>query len=134
MKTEEITIDLSSLKKVSGRILAGNDVEFKIVEFYKYIQTDEEDGFTKFCNYILKELYLDSKQRDYTEILYFITEKQLFHNYYTFLGFMEVMIFNKIEPDFINIEFISWIENTEDKKICKFRIHKRGQHGNVSNT
>lgn len=123
-KFEYIDIDLTKFRNISGRLIPGEQVELKIIEFYRYIQNEDNNIFELFTKYLLKILYKDDIDRDYYEIYTIYKEKFYIHTVNYFNELLDMYILNKIDPIFVDIVFDSYVENSDDKIVVKFKIIK----------
>lgn len=124
MTSSLIEIDLSRFINITGKLVPGVPLELKLIEFYSQIESDEDNAFNKFTNYILKYLYKDSIDRPYSEITTFYKEKEYIHIVVYFLDMLEIYILSKIEPNVINIKFKEFKEKTDTKIVGVFELWK----------
>lgn len=110
MKTEELTIELTPFKNLSGRLIPGDLIELKLIEVFRLKHTIHSpiDLFTKL---ILNILFMDTDDHDYHEINIFYSEKNYTHIVLRFLDMLEICLLSKVKPSVVDIVFDRYAEN-----------------------
>lgn len=118
-------IDLSVLLKLPCKLIPGELVELKMIEFYKFYQTDTDNIYTHFTKYLLARKMGDNLDRKPVEIFNFYRP-----NYYNnvILDFNNkldcIVILKTGEHNFNNIVFDSILSKTESELLARFKIFK----------
>lgn len=126
-----LDIDLSYLLKREPRLIPGELVELKMIEYYKYYQREDDSIYFHFTKYLLNLFYLDKSgttEYELDEIYNFIKEDVYEHVVMEFNNMLDLVIMNKIQDmDFENIVFDSYIQNDGSNLIVRFNIIKDGE-------
>lgn len=121
--TDTVEINLTSIKKFTKRIIPNDDIELRLIELYRYIVNEDNDPIVSFTSMVLSAIYKDNKLHAYEEITHFYKEKEYILLVNKFISYIEHIILNSIEPDFIDIVFSKYITNS-DTIIAEFKISR----------
>lgn len=120
-----VDIDLSMFYKLSCKLIPGELVELKMIEFYKYYQDDVNNVYNLFTKYLLKIRFGDEVDRNPIEIFHFY--KPSYYNG-VILDFNNrldcIVILKTKETNFKNIVFDRILTKTEDTLLVRFKIVK----------
>lgn len=117
MKKETIVLDLTSFKKITGRLVRDKPYELKLIDFYSFLSNEDNDPFTLFTNHILKELYQDNELHTYDDITAFFKESYYVNVVMKFLDTLEIYILNKMPPNFLDIKFNRYVQHDNILKV-----------------
>lgn len=119
----KIDVDLSSLLPKVGELLEGEKTELKLIEYYRFLQNQYNSPLTLFNKYMLSHYYKDDKKHSPSEIYFFIKDKIYINKVMFFLDSIYREIVNLVNPEFVDIVFDSFVDNTDTKLIAKFTVY-----------
>ena len=117
MKEETVILDLTSFKKISGKLIQDKLYELKLIEYYSFLSNEDTDPFIMFTTYILKELYRDNEIHKYDEIITFFKESYYVNVVMRFLDMLEMYLLNNVSPECLDIKFNRYIQNGDKLKV-----------------
>ena len=120
---ENVTIDLTPIRRYTGTLIPDNPIELKLVELYRYEVNETNDPIEIFTAILLNKIYKDDKDHKYNEISHFYPEKEYIFKVCKFLSIITHIILNKIGPDFLDIVYSKTIRD-DDKYEVEFKITK----------
>jgi hypothetical protein len=119
---KSIVVDLTSLLPHIGKLLEGNKTELKLIEFYRYLHTEENSPLTNFNKYMLSHFYIDKNAKSSTEIYFYINSKIYINTVMNFLDKIYIILLDYVNPEFIDVVFDKFIENTDEKLVVQFTV------------
>lgn len=119
----KVDVDLSKLLPKVGELLEGERTELKLIEYYRFLQNQYNSPLTLFNKYMLSHYYKDDKKHSPSEIYFFIKDKIYINKVMFFLDSVYREIVNLVNPEFVDIVFDSFVENTDNKLIAKFTVY-----------
>lgn len=118
-----IDIDLSMFYKLPCRLIPGELVELKMIEFYKYYQDDNDNIYNLFTNYLLKLRFGDNVDRNPVDIFHFYKPSYYANVILDFNNKLDCLIILKSNiTNFKNILFDRILTKTDDKLLVRFKI------------
>lgn len=119
---KSIVVDLSSLLSKVGQLLEGHDTELKLIEYYRFLHTEENSPLTLFNKHMLSYFYMDKNIKSPTEIYFYIKDKVYINKVMNFLDNIYILLLDYVNPEFIDIVFDKFIENTKEKVVAQFTV------------
>lgn len=118
-----VDIDLSMFYKLPCKLIPGELVELKMIEFYKYYQDDNDNIYNLFTNYLLKLRYGDNVDRNPVDIFHFYRPSYYANVILDFNNKLDCLIILKSNvTNFKNILFDRILTKTDDKLMVRFKI------------
>ena len=118
-----ITVDLSDLIPKIGELFENEKVELKLIEFYRFLQDENNSPFTLFNKYMLSHYYKEDQIKSPTDIYFFIKDKIYINKVKYFLDQIYITILDYVNPEFVDVVFDSFKEKTENKLIVDFKVY-----------
>jgi len=125
MSTKIIVLDVSELEKLSGKLITGKPAELKMIELYRYLHNEETSVYNTFTIWILQKIYNDEVVRPYSEITHFFRERIYISITTTFLTLLERLLFNAIDDEFIDINFVKFSRDGDKKLNAEFKVRMK---------
>lgn len=123
LKSTSLDVDLSKLLKIQPRIFPDELVELKMIEYYRYYQDETNNIYNLFTKYILNRIYRDELDHDVNEIFNFYKPNAYNNIIIDFNNKLDLILTLQLKLiDFVNIEFNSTLERTEDKLLVRFNL------------
>lgn len=122
LKNKIVAVDISDMLHDIGTILVEDTVELKLVEYYSYLQTKNNNTYSKFTKYVINKLYRDEVDHPVKDINTFFKEKIWINKVLHFIDKLESIIFMSVPIEIINIEYYKTIEYNEFSWIVEFNI------------
>ena len=119
----KVDVDLSKLLPKVGELLEGERTELKLIEYYRFLQNQYNSPLTLFNKYMWSHYYKDDKKHSPSEIYFFIKDKIYINKVMFFLDSVYREIVNLVNPEFVDIVFDSFVDNTDTKLIAKFTVY-----------
>lgn len=118
-----VDIDLSMFYKLPCKLIPGELVELKMIEFYKYYQDDNDNIYNLFTKYLLKLRYGDEVDRDPIDIFHFYKPSYYANVILDFNNKLDCLLILKSNvTNFKNIVFDRILTKTDDKLLVRFKI------------
>lgn len=125
--TKYIDIDMSVLLKLHNILSPTEKLELKMLEFYKFYQDENNNMYKLFTKWLLNYLFMDNVDHPLYAIEHFYSLNTYNNAIITYCNRLDMIILVKSRlTSFINIEFDSYVVNTADKIVVRFKVEHYG--------
>ena len=115
----ELTIDLTKLKELSGKLDYEHKYELKLITNYRRISDADNNTMNKVVKEIAEEVSMNSSDDPYNVIPVFFNEKKFYTTLIKFHSMLEHLILKQIDPTVNDIWFDSVV--SEVPYVVKFK-------------
>lgn len=121
MKSEVKIVDLTMLRKMTNKIDTDKPTELKIIEFYSYYVTKDNNTIEDFTNYVLSRNYYSENKYPYNELRTFYNTKNFLNIVIRFIGIIDYLVTKTVGTNFENVLF-NKIKSDDDKLLVAMRV------------
>jgi len=122
---KQITVDLTRLRSLSGRLIRDKQYELLLVEHYKMVTDNTKNTFLDVRKIITADIFQDPNRTSYSDFTTIMDSKHYQTVMHRFHSLLEHILFKQLTSDIVDVEFDSVIKNTPKEYIVKFNLKEK---------